>query len=126
MIMPHMFFASSCGVSHGIDTVPGAFTRAVRRAAALGLLMGVTGWSNASAQGPVLESQMTPATVVAPEQQAEATFCCQKRHFWVAAGEFLALEIVPNYFNRFVADDTTAVQRRMARSLFMVARGPPP
>ncbi len=109
MIMPHVFSASSRGVSHGIDTIPGAFTRAARRASALGLLVGVTTWSNAVAQGPVLQSQMTPGTVVAPEQQAEATFCCQKRHFWVAAGEFLALEIVPNYFNRFVADDTTAV-----------------
>jgi hypothetical protein len=96
-------------VSYGIDTVSGTVTRAVRRAAALALLVGVTTWSNATAQGPVLQSELTSETLVAPEQQAEATFCCQKKHFWLAAGEFLALEIIPNYFNRFVADDTTAV-----------------
>jgi hypothetical protein len=45
----------------------------------------------------------------APVQEAPATFCCDKKYFWVAAGEFLALELIPNYFNRHVADDTTAV-----------------
>jgi hypothetical protein len=29
--------------------------------------------------------------------------------FWITAGEIIALQIIPNYFNHHVADDTTAV-----------------
>lgn len=45
----------------------------------------------------------------APTAVQAATFCCQRKHFWVAAGEVIALELIPNYFNHHVADDTTAV-----------------
>jgi hypothetical protein len=40
--------------------------------------------------------------------QEDSTFCCQKKYFWVAAAEIIALQVIPNYFNRHVADDTTA------------------
>lgn len=35
-------------------------------------------------------------------------FCCQKKYFWVAGAEIIALQVIPWYFNRHVADDTTA------------------
>jgi hypothetical protein len=43
-----------------------------------------------------------------PAPQAD-TFCCTKRYFWPAAFNVLALELIPNYFNWNVSDDTTAV-----------------
>jgi Domain of unknown function (DUF3943) len=44
----------------------------------------------------------------ATARQDTATFCCRNRIFPVAAGELLALLVIPHYFNRYVADDTTA------------------
>ena len=37
------------------------------------------------------------------------TFCCTKKYFLPAALNVLALELIPNYFNWNVSDDTTAV-----------------
>jgi hypothetical protein len=43
----------------------------------------------------------------APPDTAE--FCCDRRHFWPAIGEVGMLLVIPWYFNRHVADDSTAV-----------------
>jgi len=42
------------------------------------------------------------------QQTQDATFCCDHKIFSVAAAEVVALLVIPNYFNRHVADDTTA------------------
>ena len=42
-------------------------------------------------------------------QQTDSAFCCQKKYFWFTAGEIIALQIIPNFFNRHVSDDSTAV-----------------
>jgi hypothetical protein len=50
-------------------------------------------------------AQSVPA---ADSTAAAPPFCCGRPHFLVAAGEIVALQVVPWYFNRHVADDTTA------------------
>jgi hypothetical protein len=95
-----------------------AMPLALPRAIALSALCIVSAWSGAVAQGlgpaapavlyPVRPEVASPERV-APSPQAGDTFCCQTKHFWVAAGEILAVEMVQNYFNHHVADDTTAV-----------------
>ena len=47
------------------------------------------------------------AAILTPQE--ENPFCCQKKYFAVAAGEIIALQILPWYFNRHVSDDATAV-----------------
>ncbi|MDP2469341.1 MAG: DUF3943 domain-containing protein [Candidatus Palauibacterales bacterium] len=44
-----------------------------------------------------------------PGPQDDGAFCCDRRHFWPAIGEVGILLVVPWYFNRHVADDSTAV-----------------
>jgi hypothetical protein len=39
----------------------------------------------------------------------EAAFCCDSIHFWPTLGEVGLLLVIPWYFNRHVADDSTAV-----------------
>lgn len=54
------------------------------------------------AAGPVpLEPAPTPAD--------EGEFCCDETHVWTTLGEIGLLLVIPNYFNRHVADDSTAV-----------------
>lgn len=86
------------------------------RAIALAALSTLAAWSAAAAQRPTAPAVLYPATLeaAAPDSaarppQAGDTFCCQKKYFWVAAGEILAVEMIQNYFNHHVADDTTAV-----------------
>lgn len=40
--------------------------------------------------------------------QDSQPFCCQQEHFEVAGPQLLALQVIPWYFNRHVADDQTA------------------
>ncbi len=62
------------------------------------------------AQSSVIRLPMrTWAPPVATQQRQEYVFCCDSKRFGVAALEVIALEIIPNFFNRHVADDTTAV-----------------
>ncbi|MCH7476251.1 MAG: DUF3943 domain-containing protein, partial [Gemmatimonadetes bacterium] len=49
------------------------------------------------------------APPVATQQRQEYVFCCDSKKFGVAAAEVIAMEIIPNFFNWHVADDTTAV-----------------
>ena len=44
-----------------------------------------------------------------PAQENQATFCCDRIHFWPTLGEVGLLLVIPWYFNRHVADDSTAV-----------------
>lgn len=44
-----------------------------------------------------------------PGPQDGATFCCDEIHFWPTLGEVGILLVVPWFFNRHVADDSTAV-----------------
>ncbi len=53
------------------------------------------------AAGDTAAQSVQPDTVPQP-------FCCQQKRFWVAAGELVALQVIPWYFNRHVSDDTTA------------------
>jgi hypothetical protein len=93
-----------------------AMPLALPRAIALSALCTVSAWSGAAAQGPTAPAVLRPVrleaappdTAARPPQTGD-TFCCQKKHFWVAAGEIIAVEVVQNYFNHHVADDTTAV-----------------
>lgn len=48
------------------------------------------------------------ASQTAAADSTPQPFCCQEKHFWVAAGELVALQVLPWYFNRHVSDDTTA------------------
>jgi hypothetical protein len=93
-----------------------AMPLALPRAIALSALCTVSAWSGAFAQGPVAPTVLYPVRLEAasPDSaarppQAGDTFCCRNKQFLVAAAEVIALEIVPNYFNHHVADDTTAV-----------------
>jgi len=83
-------------------------TRVPARASVLFLALIVAAASVGSAQTLETGTIPTLASEAAP-QTPSAAFCCQKKQFWVAAAELVALEIIPNYFNRFVSDDTTAV-----------------
>lgn len=54
------------------------------------------------------------ASAAAPAERGHSTpdrtgFCCDRRRFAPAAGEVALLEVVPWYFNRHYADDSTAV-----------------
>jgi hypothetical protein len=64
-----------------------------------------------AAVAQVTEETFQEALSSGPPQQIveETPFCCQKRHFWIAGGELIALQLLPNYFNWHVSDDTTAV-----------------
>jgi hypothetical protein len=42
------------------------------------------------------------------ETQEIQPFCCEREHLEVAGPQLLALQIIPWYFNRHVADDRTA------------------
>jgi hypothetical protein len=102
----------SSAVRLGPITAIGGASETVKRVPArvsgllLALIVAVTPVSWAQS----LETGSIPTvTSEAASQAPPATFCCQKKHFWVAAAEVLALEIIPNYFNHFVSDDTTAV-----------------
>ncbi len=44
-----------------------------------------------------------------PAQEEGTAFCCDRIHFWPALGEVGILLVVPWFFNRHVADDSTAV-----------------
>ncbi|MFQ5583600.1 MAG: DUF3943 domain-containing protein [Calditrichia bacterium] len=60
---------------------------------------------------PLLFSMKNPQKMLQqPEVEPEmgTNFCCEKKYFWVAMGELIALQVLPWYFNRHVADDTTA------------------
>lgn len=63
--------------------------------------------------GDLLENGLQPPGLGTrgglPAPQDTATFCCDRRHFWPAIGEIGILMVVPWYFNRHVADDSTAV-----------------
>ena len=52
---------------------------------------------------------MTWTPALATQQRQEYVFCCDSKRFGVAAVEVIAMEIIPNFFNWHVADDTTAV-----------------
>jgi hypothetical protein len=109
--MPTMTY-TSCDVRIGpaatIVGAPETATRILTRASVLLLASVVAAATVGSAQTVENGTIATVASDTVP-QRAPATFCCQKKQFWVAAGELVALEIIPNYFNRFVSDDTTAV-----------------
>ena len=57
--------------------------------------------SDVAAQGAAMGADTTASPSPTP-------FCCDRPKFFVAAGEVLALQVVPWYFNRHVSDDTTA------------------
>jgi len=87
-------------------------TRAIRGSVIAALLL-VANSSASFAQDVQQATTAAAASIGEAEQPQPApqtdTFCCTKRHFLPAALNVLALELVPNYFNRFVANDTTAV-----------------
>jgi hypothetical protein len=56
----------------------------------------------------VREDTTLDATTSYALQQAQP-FCCQKKYFWPTMGEIGLLLVIPHYFNRWVADDSTAV-----------------
>ncbi len=58
--------------------------------------------------GPAVVAGDT-GTVAGQQRQSDGAFCCQRKVFGVAAAEVIALQIIPNFFNHHVADDTTAV-----------------
>lgn len=68
------------------------------------------------AQGQTAASALTPRAIplsggggdtISPTQADQ--FCCDKRYFWPAAGEVGLLLVIPHFFNRRVADDSTAI-----------------
>jgi hypothetical protein len=87
-------------------------TRAITGSVIAALLL-VSSSSAAVAQNPQQATAAAAASIGEAEQPQPApqtdTFCCTKRYFLPAALNVLALQIIPNYFNRFVANDTTAV-----------------
>jgi hypothetical protein len=89
-----------------------AMSRLISGSAIVALLLtAVT--AAASAQEVERATAAAAASIGAAGQPAAApqndTFCCTKRYFLPAALNVLALQVIPNFFNWNVADDTTAV-----------------
>ncbi|UCG86640.1 MAG: DUF3943 domain-containing protein [Gemmatimonadota bacterium] len=87
-------------------------TRVITKPFVAALLL-VTASVTASAQDVDRSVSAAAASIGAGENPGVApqndTFCCAKRQFLPAALNLIALELIPNYFNWHVADDTTAV-----------------
>jgi hypothetical protein len=83
----------------------------IRSVIAVLLLVGLS--SAADAQDAQQARAAAAASLGEAGQPAPAlqndTFCCTKRYFLPAALNLVALELVPNYFNWHVSDDSTAV-----------------
>lgn len=107
--MTHPSSAIRFGPAAAIRGNPETAARLARRARWLPVVLVAAVASSASAQTLETGSVPTLAGETAVPQQPSATFCCQKKQFWVAAAEVIALELIPNYFNHYVSDDTTAV-----------------
>ncbi len=56
----------------------------------------------------VVTAQSGSSTIDAAQTDESKPFCCDRPHFFPAAGQILALQVIPWYFNRHVSDDTTA------------------
>jgi hypothetical protein len=66
------------------------------------------GWVLTALLLPVASATAQPDTSAARGSEAAPGFCCERRYPLAAAGEIIALQVVPWYFNRHVSDDTTA------------------
>ncbi len=89
-----------------------AMSRVISRILIVALLLAVVSVTT-SAQDVQQVTAAAAASIGAGENPTPApqtdTFCCTKKYFWPAALNLLALELIPNYFNWQVSDDTTAV-----------------
>jgi hypothetical protein len=72
-------------------------------------LAAMTGAASTSFAQEAVPRTATVAAVGNAQLEQDSLFCCQKKYFWVAAAEIMAIMVLPNYFNRHVSDDTTAV-----------------
>ena len=74
------------------------------------LSVGLASGLMAGALGGATTGQAQEATQdSSQEAQAPKPFCCSEKHLPLAAAEIVVLQIVPWYFNRHIADDSTAV-----------------
>ena len=85
--------------------------RVARTTLTVCLLIAAASWSTTYAQTETAAATLltAPAAATPDAPQDSVTFCCSRPVFAVAAAEVIALQLIPNYFNWHVSDDTTAV-----------------